>query len=235
MRALVLQCRGPTAVVNTSLAALIRRWRTVAPASVLYGGHQALNALITGEWRALGDVDDDWLSAIEASPGMALGGGRTRLTQTELEGAVSRLASQGIAVLFLLGGNGTMAVGRALSAHATRSRVPLRVIGVPKTVDNDIPYTDACPGFASAARFLVDAVANVGADVASMRGYEDVVLIETMGRHTGWLAVATAFARTRPDEAPHVVLVPEEPFDEHAFLAAVREQHARTGTCVVTI
>src|SRR5215204_953105 len=129
MRALVLQCGGPTAVVNMSLAALIRRWRTVAPAGVLYGGHQALNALITGEWRALSDVEDDWLSAIEASPGMVLGGGRTRLTETELDGAVSRLASQGVDVLFMLGGNGTMAVGRVLSAHATRSRVALRVIG----------------------------------------------------------------------------------------------------------
>jgi 6-phosphofructokinase 1 len=134
-----------------------------------------------------------------------------------------------------MGGNGTMAAGRVLSAHAAQCHVPLRIVGVPKTIDNDIPHTDVCPGFASAARFLVAAVADIGADAASMRGYEDVVLIETMGRHAGWLAVATALARKRPDDVPHVVLVPEEPFDEPGFLAMVREQHGRRGTCVVTV
>jgi ATP-dependent phosphofructokinase / diphosphate-dependent phosphofructokinase len=140
-----------------------------------------------------------------------------------------------VETLFLIGGNGTMAAGRGLAGCAARAHVPLRVVGVPKTVDNDIPHTEVCPGFPSAARFLVEAVRDVGADVASMHGYEDVVLIETMGRHAGWLAAATALARSQPGDAPHLVLVPEEPCGEGPFLSAVRHQHARTGLCVVTV
>jgi ATP-dependent phosphofructokinase / diphosphate-dependent phosphofructokinase len=235
MHALVLQCGGPTAVVNTSLAALVRRWRASMPGSILSGGHHALRALLTADWRTLTDAGDDWLAALEDLPGMALGGGRDRLTDADLEHAVGLLASSGVETLFLIGGNGTMAAGRGLAGCAARARVPLRVIGVPKTVDNDIPHTEVCPGFPSAARFLIETVRDVGADVASMHGYEDVVLIETMGRHAGWLAAATALARSQPEDAPHLVLVPEEPCGEGPFLSAVRHQHARTGLCVVTV
>ena len=92
-----------------------------------------------------------------------------------------------------------------------------------------------CPGFLSAARFLVEAVRDVAADVTSMRGYEDVVLIEAMGRHAGWLAASTLLARSRPQDAPHLVLVPEQPVSDASFLDAVREQHARAGICIVTV
>ena len=235
MHALVLQCGGPTAVVNTSLAALVRRWRAAMPGSVLSGGHHALRALLTGDWCTLTDAGDEWLAALDGTPGMALGGGRDRLSETDVEQAVGLLAARDVDALVLIGGNGTMAAGRGIAAAAARARVPLRIIGVPKTIDNDIPHTDVCPGFPSAARFLVDAVRDIGTDVASMRGYEDVVLIETMGRHAGWLAAATALARSGPEGAPHLVLVPEEPCGEGPFLSAVRHQHARTGLCVVTV
>jgi ATP-dependent phosphofructokinase / diphosphate-dependent phosphofructokinase len=235
MHALVLQCGGPTAVVNTSLAALVRRWRAAMPDSVLSGGHHALRALLTGDWRTLTDAGDEWLAALDGTPGMALGGGRDRLSEADVEQAVGLLAARGVDALFLIGGNGTMAAARGIAGAAARARVPLRIIGVPKTIDNDIPHTEVCPGFPSAARFLVDAVRDIGTDVASMRGYEDVVLIETMGRHAGWLAAATALARSRPEDAPHLVLVPEEPCGEGPFLSAVRHQHARTGLCVVTV
>ena len=233
MDALVLQCGGPTAVVNRSLAALVRRWRECAPGRALHGGHQGLRALTTGDWRSLEDASDDWLADVETSPGMALGGGRDRLTAPELDDGLARLATRGIHTLFLIGGNGTIAAGRALSLRP--SRAPLRLIAIPKTIDNDIPETDVCPGFPSAARFLVASVRDIGADAASMRGYEDVVLMETMGRHAGWLAAATALARSHAGDAPHLMLVPEVPFDEASFLAAVRNQHARTGIAVVTV
>jgi 6-phosphofructokinase len=235
MHGLVLQCGGPTAVVNASLAALVRRWQVLMPGAVLHGGHHALRALLTENWRTVADAGEEWLADIETSPGMALGGGRDRLSDAELDTAVSVLRSRGVGTLFLIGGNGTMAAGRALSERAARSGGALRIVAVPKTIDNDIPQTDVSPGFPSAARFLIDAVRDVGADVASMRGYEDVVLIEVMGRHSGWLAAATALARSCPNAAPHLVLVPEEPFDPEQFLSAVRDQHARAGICVATV
>jgi ATP-dependent phosphofructokinase / diphosphate-dependent phosphofructokinase len=235
MHALVLQCGGPTAVVNTSLAALVRQWRASMPGCALSGGHHGLRALLTGDWRTLTDAGAGWLAGLDDTPGMALGGGRDRLSEPDVEQAVGLLAAREVETLFLIGGNGTMAAGRGIAGCAVRAGVPLHIIGVPKTIDNDIPHTDVCPGFPSAARFIVNAVRDIGADVASMRGYEDVVLIETMGRHAGWLAAATALARSDPEDAPHLVLVPEEPCGEGPFLSAVRHQHARTGLCVVTV
>ena len=234
MNALILQCGGPTAVVNASLVALVRAWRRQGDGA-LHGGRGGLAALTSGDWVSLSTVDDLWLAAIEASVGMALGGGRDRLGEPDLDAGVARLTSRAIDTVFLIGGNGTMAAGRALAARAAHVGARLRIIGVPKTIDNDIPHTDVCPGFPSAARFLVQAVRDVGADTSSMRGYEDVVLIEAMGRHAGWLTAATLLARTGPDDPPHLVLVPERPVPPGEFLDAVRRQHARAGICVVTV
>jgi ATP-dependent phosphofructokinase / diphosphate-dependent phosphofructokinase len=235
MHALVLQCGGPTPVVNISLASLVRRWRTTMPGGVLHGGRYGLAALVSGEWVRLSDRDVEWLSTIEDTPGMVLGGGRDRLSEPQVAGAASLLHERAVDTLFLIGGNGTMAAARALAAAAEARRHRLRLVAVPKTIDNDIPATDVCPGFPSAARFLIEAVRDVSADVASMRGYEDVVLIEVMGRHAGWLAAATLLARSHPQDAPHIVLVPEQPISDAAFLDGVREQHARHGICFVTV
>ncbi len=235
MNGLVLQCGGPTAVVNVSLVALLRRWRALHPAATLWGGRHGANALLASDWIDLSSIDDEWLAAADASPGMALGGGRDRLNDRQLDEAIAMLASRSIDTLFLIGGNGTMAAGRAVAARARELHVPLRIAAVPKTIDNDIPCTDVCPGFPSAARFLIDAVRDIAADQSAMRGYEQVVLIEAMGRHAGWLAASTLAARARPHDAPHLVLVPEQPFDECAFLDAVRAQHGRDGLCIVTV
>ena len=213
----------------------MRRWREVAPRGELHGGRYGLAALKTGEWLLLSQMHPDWLSSVDASPGMALGGGRDRLDDQELDRAVALLAARGIDTLFLIGGNGTMAAGRELAARAAHGGVPLRTVGIPKTIDNDIPDTDVAPGFASAARFLIETVRDVTADISSMGRYEDVVLIEAMGRHSGWLAAATLLARTNPGDAPHVVFVPEQPLASGAFLNAIREQHAPTGLCVAVV
>jgi len=235
MNAVVLQCGGPTAVVNHSLGAVVRRWREVSRAGELFGGRYGLAALSTGDWLPLAAVDDKWLSSAEASPGMVLGGGRDRLDDVALGRAVASLASRNVDTLFLIGGNGTMAAGRAIAGHAAQAGVPLRTVCIPKTIDNDIPATDVCPGFASAARFLIEAVRDVAADVTSMRGYEDVVLIESMGRHSGWLTVATLLARSAPDDPPHLVLLPERPLSSDWFVGAVREQHRRSGMCIAVV
>ena len=124
MHALVLQCGGPTAVVNTSLAALVRQWRASMPGCALSGGHHALRALLTADWRTLTDAGTDSLAAVEGSSGMALGGGRDRLNEAEMEQGIALLAARGVETLFLIGGNGTMAAGRGLAACAARARVP---------------------------------------------------------------------------------------------------------------
>jgi 6-phosphofructokinase 1 len=231
VNALVLQCGGPTAVVNSSLAAIARRWREHDRDGRLFGGRFGLRALGTGEWDRL-DLDDEaWLQRLDTTPGMALGGGRDRLDSSQLASAARRLAGREIDTVFLIGGNGTMSAARALASVADAPRV----IAVPKTIDNDIPHTGICPGFLSAARFLCEAVRVVADDVLGMRGYEEVVLIETMGRHAGWLAASAPLARRSPDDAPHLVLLPEKPIDEDAVLAQIDHRVTAAGVCIVVV
>lgn len=231
VNALVLQCGGPTAVVNSSLAAIARRWREHQSRGQLFGGRFGLRALGTGEWDPLDVRDDGWLQMLDSTPGMALGGGRDRLDPSQLASAARRLGSREIGTVFLIGGNGTMSAARALASGANAPRV----IAVPKTVDNDIPHTEICPGFLSAARFLCEAARDVADDVLGMRGYEEVVLIETMGRHAGWLAASARLARRSSDDAPHLVLMPEKPIDEDAVLAQIDDRVTAAGVCVVVV
>jgi 6-phosphofructokinase 1 len=234
MNGLVVQCGGPTAVVNTTLASLVRTWQRSVKGT-LFGGRYGLAALRGGDWLELSAADAAWLTRIEHSAGMALGGGRDRLAEDDLDAAVERLAGRRVDRVFLIGGNGTMAAARLLAARAASAARTLSVIGVPKTIDNDIPCTDVSPGFPSAARFAVEAVRDVAADATSMRGYEDVVLIEIMGRHAGWLAAATLLARSPGSGAPHIVLVPEQPIDDDRFCESVRRAHRDAGVCVVAV
>jgi 6-phosphofructokinase len=109
------------------------------PELVWHGGRYGLAALTTGEWLPASSMDDAWLSSAEASAGMALGGGRDRLTDQDLDRGVTLLDSREIDTVFLIGGNGTMSAGRAMAARAAQAGVPLRVAGVPKTIDNVPP------------------------------------------------------------------------------------------------
>lgn len=105
--------------------------------------------------------------------------------------------------------------------------------GIPKTIDNDLVATHTAPGYGSAARTLALAVRSVGLDMRAMRHKEEIAVVETMGRHVGWLTAATALARALPDDPPHLILLPEAPVTEEALLAAVTAAHRRHGYCVI--
>jgi 6-phosphofructokinase 1 len=111
----------------------------------------------------------------------------------------------------------------------------MQVIGVPKTIDNDLAYTDHSPGFGSAARFLALATRDTGRDLESMATFDDVILLEAMGRNAGWLTAASALGKTSEDEAPHLVYVPELSFDEERFVKDVARIHGRLGRAFVVV
>jgi ATP-dependent phosphofructokinase / diphosphate-dependent phosphofructokinase len=108
----------------------------------------------------------------------------------------------------------------------------LQVMGVPKTIDNDLPFTDHCPGYPSAARYVAALVRDVGLDCRAMRR---IYFLEIMGRHAGWLAAASRLARDRADAAPHLILLPEHTWDEQRFLGAVERAYRTFGYCVVAV
>ena len=238
--ALVLQCGGPTPVINASLCGVMSSCHYSPNIDQLWGARHGLKGLASGDWLDLAAYQSApaWLSRLEQQPGAVLESGRDRLDDEALPEIFDRLRRHDIRFVFLIGGNGSMQAARTIGegAKASGYRIdenPLQVIAIPKTIDNDITRTDVCPGYGSAARFVAQSVHDVGLDLYAMRDFDDVAVIEVMGRHAGWLAAAGALARWDETAPPHLILLPEVPFDEEAFLNAVRRQHERQRMCVV--
>lgn len=238
MNALVLQCGGPTAVVNASLAAVIAGCQAEFPNGRLWGARLGLAGLVAGDWVELTATPVPVLAQLRVQPGAALGSSRHFLADHELAAVLGHCAASAIGAIFLIGGNGAMAAANkvAQAAHAagyTINGQPLRVIGIPKTVDNDLAGVDVAPGYGSAARWVAQTVSDIGLDLRAMRSFDDVAVLEVMGRHAGWLAAAAALARHTPDDPPDLILLPEMVFDEERFLAETQAIHRRKGICLV--
>ncbi len=227
-KALVAQCGGPTAVINASLAAVIAGWQ--AADGAIWGARNGLRGLANGDWVELTSLESASLSTLANQTGSALGGGRDLLDAFDIGATVERLRAALIDVLFLIGGNGTMAAAQAIQLAAGDS---LQVVGIPKTIDKDLTGTDLTPGFLSAAHFAIQAVRGAGIDLRSMESFDDVAIVEVMGRHAGWLTAATVLARSTATDAPHILLLPEAPIDEDALLARIVDIHRANGVCLV--
>lgn len=231
MNGLVLQCGGPSAVVNASLAAVAQTWPPSA--GRLWGARLGIQGLVQGDWVDLTALPAGEAARLAHQPGAALGSGRYRLDDAALPGVLDRLHLNGVRQLFCIGGNGTMAAAAKLLAAAQGRGQPLAVVGIPKTVDNDLAGTDVAPGYGSAARFLAQTARDISLDLFAMSNFDDVVALEVMGRHVGWLAAAAALARSRPGDPPHILLLPEAPVDEERLLDKIAAVHSRLGVCLV--
>ena len=235
MNILVLQCGAPTAVVNASVWGAIERSRNQRSVHRLWGARRGLHGLMTGEWVDLTDYRDQGSRRLELQTGAALGSGRTPLRQEDMDIVWQRLGERDIGVLLIIGGNGSMAAAKSLSEGAIGAGFPLQVIGVPKTIDNDIAGTETSPGYGSAARFIAQSVHDAGLDLWAMRDFDEVVLFEVMGRYSGWLAAASSLARWSDSASPHVIVLPEVALDEEAFCSAVESWRRREGVCMVVV
>ncbi len=169
------------------------------------------------------------------TPGAWLGAGRWPAGEADFERFAGNLERRGIGGLAIIGGNGTMWACRELERAARRSGYDLRVVGIPKTVDNDLAGTDHAPGFGSAARFVAALVRDVGRDLQSVKNFESVRILETMGRNVGWLAMSAGLLKERPEDPPHLIYIPERPFDEEVFLREVEETHRRLGYALAVV
>jgi 6-phosphofructokinase 1 len=136
---------------------------------------------------------------------------------------------------FYIGGNDSMDTADKINRLAGEVGYELRVMGVPKTIDNDLVATDHCPGYGSVAKYLATAVMETGRDNEAMCTFDAVTILEAMGRNSGWIAAATGLARRRENEAPHLIYVPEIPFHVERFLTDVREVHRRLGWVVIVV
>lgn len=229
-KAVLVHGGGPTAVWNASLAGLVLESRRVAGLPRLYGARWGMAGLLREEWVDLEAQPEELVARVGETPGSAIGSSRHAMQEDDYGRAAEVLRRNEIRVVFLNGGNGTMRTARRLQ-EAAGERV--QVIGIPKTIDNDIPGTDHTPGYGSAARFFAHAARDAGEDNRSLPS--PVMVLETLGRDTGWITAATALARTLPDDAPHLTYLPERPIALEAICGHVRAIVAKWGRCVITV
>lgn len=221
------QSGGPTAVINASLAGVIEAARE-AGSKVLglrYGIQGALHDDVI-------DLTAANTVALAQTVSAGLGSVRYKLTPDDYDGILTAFARHDVRTFVYIGGNDSMDTADQLATVARQRGLPLRVMGVPKTIDNDLPFTDHCPGYPSAARYVAALVRDVGLDCRAMRR---IYFLEIMGRHAGWLAAASRLARDRADAAPHLILLPEHTWDEQRFLTAVENAYRNYGHCVVAV
>ncbi len=238
MNALVLQCGGPSAVVNASLWGVISAWQETARNGHLWGARNGIQGLTSGDWLELTSFQNRKAAPLELQPGAALGSGRDRLVEDAMPGILDRLRNYGIETVFFIGGNGSMAAAQKLNQFTQKPGLEiagktLKVIGIPKTIDNDLNGIDFSPGYGSAARFIAQTTYDISLDLVSMRRFDDVAVMEVMGRHVGWLAAASALGNDKSGTVPQLILLPEVLFDEVGFLVALQQQHRREGICLV--
>lgn len=217
-RVLVGQSGGPTAVINASLAGLVTRAREVGT-SVL-GMQFGIEGFLNGSVIDLSRLSGQDLRTLHATPSSALGSTRKKLSDDELPTVLAKLRDLEVRYLFLIGGNDTMDTINRVCEYCNSQGYEITGVGIPKTVDNDLFGTDHTPGFPSAAWYNALSVRQAGVLARDMQRVDQFVVYQTVGRDAGWLAAATACAKQREDDAPHLIYVPEQPFDKDAFLEA---------------
>jgi 6-phosphofructokinase len=236
------QSGGVTAVINASACGLIetaRRHRSQI-AKVYAGRHGIIGALT----EDMIDTSKESAAAIRAlrhTPGGAFGSARYKLAgidknRAQYERLIDIFRAHGIGYFFYNGGNDSMDTAQKVSEIAVQMAYPITCIGIPKTVDNDLPITDCCPGFGSAAKYIAVSTREAALDVASMaRTSTKVFVLEVMGRHAGWMAAAGGLAGEKTGDAPHIILFPEIVFDRERFLAKVKLCVEKYGYCVIVV
>lgn len=234
---LYAQSGGVTAVINATAAGVIETARA-RKVKVLAARNGILGALR----EDLIDTSRESAAAIRAlahTPGGAFGSCRVKLKSLDQDRALyERLLdvfrAHDVRWFLYNGGNDSADTALKVSQLAAEFGYPLTCVGVPKTVDNDLAVTDCCPGFGSAAKYTAVSVRECALDVAAMADTSTKVFVyEAMGRHAGWLAAAAGLAGQGVDDAPHLILFPERPYDEADFFAKVKATVERVGYCVV--
>lgn len=241
---LVAQSGGPTSVINASVAGVIQEAGRYECIEEIYGGLNGILGILSED---LVDLNEERAKAIEwlkHTPGAALGTCRYKIdfkkkpeqAARDMDRLFEVFAAHHIRFFFYAGGNDSQDTSLKIHEEAIKRGYALRVIGVPKTIDNDLPFTDHCPGYGSVIKYNATTVMEIAADVGSMATDEgSCCIIEVMGRSAGWIAAGTVLAKRNPSDAPHIILLPEIPFVEADFLAKVKETNAALRHCVVVV
>ena len=230
---MIVQGGGPTAVFNASLSSVIAEGICQPKIGSVFGARFGVKGLAQEADADLSRMTSEELQILRASPGAALGSSRFKPTEEDLHRMVASLRRRDIRHLIFIGGNGTMRGAELVSRFCRVAKFEVQIIGIPKTVDNDIAVTDRCPGYGSAARYIAQSTRALGMDIRSLP--QPVTILETMGRSVGWLAGASTLAKVEEADAPHLVYLPELPFHKERFLADLDGVVTKQGWAVVVV
>jgi len=232
---LVGQAGGATAVINSSLVGVIEEARRSQRFDAVWGMRRGAEGALEGEFVDLTSLDPNTLTALAATPGAALGSSRHRMTDGDAERVLDLCRRNDIRAVLYIGGNDSADTVHRLATTAAARGQELRSIAVPKTIDNDLPVTDHCPGYGSIARYVASATMDSAKDTESMPTMYPVKIIEVMGRDAGWVAAASALGKRTAQDAPHLVYVPERPLSSEQFVRDVQRVYGEVGHVVAVV
>lgn len=236
------QSGGVTAVINASACGVIETARENRDKIAnVYAGRNGIIGALTEDMIDTNRESARTIAALRHTPGGAFGSARYKLkgieeNRAEYERLIDVFRAHNIGYFFYNGGNDSMDTAHKVSLISKRMGYPVNCLGIPKTVDNDLPITDNCPGFGSVAKYIAVSTREAALDVLSMaKTSTKVFVMEVMGRHAGWIAAAAGLAGSEPGDAPHIILFPEIPFERAAFLKRVKQCVEQYGYCVIVV
>ncbi len=240
--ALYAQSGGVTAVINASACGLIQAARRhPGEIGTIYAGRNGIIGALTEDLIDTAAESDDAIAALRYTPSGAFGSCRYKLkgldqNQAEYERLMEVFRAHDIGYFFYNGGGDSADTCHKVSQLSEKMGFPIQAIHIPKTVDNDLPVTDNCPGFGSVAKYVAVSMREASFDVCSMaKTSTKVFVMEVMGRHAGWIAAAGGLAADEEHDLPVLILFPEVPFERERFLARVRENVETRGYCSVVV
>jgi 6-phosphofructokinase len=236
------QSGGVTAVINASACGLIETARKNSKKiGKVYAGRNGIIGALTEDLIDTSKESDKAIAALKYTPSGAFGSCRYKLkgleeNKAEYERLIEVFAAHDIGYFFYNGGGDSQDTANKVSQLSEKMGYPMTCIGIPKTVDNDLPITDNCPGFGSVAKYVAVSIREAGFDVASMaKTSTKIFVMEVMGRHAGWIAAAGGLAAEKEGDAPHIILFPEVTFDEAKFLKRVEQTVKKFDYCAIVV
>jgi len=230
--AVIGQAGGPTVVINESLVGVIEEAAKYSHIRRLLGARHGVRGVINEDFFDLQRQPTNMLELVAQTPAAALGATRDKPDEAYCERILNVFRKYEVRYFFYIGGNDSAQTAQIINRLAADAKYDLRVIHIPKTIDNDLLVTDHCPGYGSAAKFVASAFIGDNLDNRALKGVKINIL---MGRDAGFLTAASILARQRPDDGPHLVYLPERTFDVDRFIADVEEVHNQFGRCLVAI
>ncbi len=239
---LVAQSGGPTCAINASIVGVIQEAGRHDCIEEIYGGLNGVYGILREDIIDINDEKAKTIDMLKYSPAAALGTCRYKIdfkkkpekAAKDMDRLFQIFEAHNIRYFFYAGGNDSQDTSHKIHLEAIKRGFELHVIGIPKTIDNDLPHTDYCPGYGSVVKYNATTVMEVGIDVGCMATDDgSCCIIEVMGRSAGWIAAGTVIAKRKPEDPPHIILLPEIVFEEEKFLAKVKEVVSQYKYCIV--